>query len=221
MPLSNFDKKTQEDLREKYEQNQASVLVYNDTSIINENGKVTEVKEEFVKDMNNYKPLRKIVEKNGTPQEDGNAKYLFKDGLMLITSKGEKFVGGTLEYDGKICNTIDSDGNGSIELIKTDKDYEKFDIKNKTHREIVKKYTNIADTLIVQYSPKTDTIDDVVKSILAFGGIGILFSLISKPTVISAQNVQLAPPFPNLMIYFFIAMLIGGTSYFLVKKFKK
>ena len=68
---------------------------------------------------------------------------------------------------------------------------------------------------------KQDTIDSVVKSILAFGGIGLIFSLFSKPSVISAQNIQLAPPFPNYMVYVFLAMLIGGIGYFLIKKIKK
>ena len=66
-----------------------------------------------------------------------------------------------------------------------------------------------------------NTLENVVTSILAFGGIGLLFSFFSKPNVISAQNVQLAPPFPNYMVYIFAVMLIGGIGYFLVKKFKK
>jgi len=64
-------------------------------------------------------------------------------------------------------------------------------------------------------------LDNVITSILAFGGLGLIFSFFSKPNVISAQNVQLAPPFPNYMVYIFAAMLIGGIGYFLVKKFKK
>ena len=63
------------------------------------------------------------------------------------------------------------------------------------------------------------TIDDVVISILAFGGIGLLFSIFSKPYAISPENVQLAPPFPNYLIYVFLAMLIGGAGYFIAKHF--
>lgn len=68
---------------------------------------------------------------------------------------------------------------------------------------------------------QSKTLDSIVTSILAFGGIGLIYSFFSKPNVISAQNVQLAPPFPNYMVYVFAAMLIGGIGYFLVKKLKK
>jgi len=68
---------------------------------------------------------------------------------------------------------------------------------------------------------KVRYIDSVATSILAFGGIGTLFTFFSKSDVISAQNVQLAPPFPNYLIYIFLAMFIGGIAYFLAKKIKK
>jgi len=67
------------------------------------------------------------------------------------------------------------------------------------------------------------SLESVVTSILAFGGIGLLFSSLSKPQVISTMplNAQLAPPFPNYAIYVFLAMFIGGIGYFLFKKLKK
>jgi len=65
------------------------------------------------------------------------------------------------------------------------------------------------------------TLDSVVTSILAFGGLGLIFSFFSKPDIISPSNVQLAPPFPNYMIYIFAVMLIGGIGYFVAKHFLK
>jgi len=64
-------------------------------------------------------------------------------------------------------------------------------------------------------------LENIATAILSFGGLGLIFSIFSKPSIISAQNVQLAPPFPNYMAYIFLVMLIGGASYFLIKKFKK
>lgn len=60
-------------------------------------------------------------------------------------------------------------------------------------------------------------IEGIIGGITAIGGIGFLYTLFSKPTI-TAQNVQLAPPFPNFMMYIFLAMLIGGAAYFLAKK---
>lgn len=89
--------------------------------------------------------------------------------------------------------------------------YEKAGMKKEDAQERVQK--------INEKSNAHKTIDSIVTSILAFGGIGLLFSLFSQPGVITLE--QAAPPFPNYMPYIFLAMLIGGTAYFLIKKFKK
>jgi len=72
-------------------------------------------------------------------------------------------------------------------------------------------------------SKASKNIGSIVTSILAFGGLGLIFSLFSKTKVISmtSQTAQLAPPFPNYMIYVFSAMLICGAGYFIVSYIKK
>jgi hypothetical protein len=67
------------------------------------------------------------------------------------------------------------------------------------------------------YKSLRKALDNLVKAIMAIGGIGFIFSLFAKPYVISAENVQLAPPLPNYMVYIFGILLIIGAVYFMIK----
>jgi len=68
---------------------------------------------------------------------------------------------------------------------------------------------------------KLQALDSAFAATAVFGGFGIIFSLFSRPKVITAQNIQLAPPLPNFMIYIFILFLLAGGSYFLMKYIRK
>jgi len=62
---------------------------------------------------------------------------------------------------------------------------------------------------------------DGAKALMVLSGIGLVFSLFSKPQVISAENVQLAPPLPNYMIYVLAGLLIASAAYLFIKQNRK
>jgi tetratricopeptide (TPR) repeat protein len=140
-----------------------------------------------------------------------SAKEGEKKGVKFYNQTGEmyEFAGikeKAIEFYKK---TAEAYKNGQLEANNPDRKAKSYFEKAKNLEEELKK------------GGKSKTIDNIITSILAFGGLGLIFTFFSKPRVISAQNVQLAPPFPNYLIYVFLAMLLVGGIYFIAKRFMK
>ena len=59
------------------------------------------------------------------------------------------------------------------------------------------------------------------KVIMILSSFGLIFSLFSKPAVLSAQEIQLAPPLPNYMIFVLLGLLVISAVYLFIMKNRK
>jgi len=71
------------------------------------------------------------------------------------------------------------------------------------------------------YASLEKVLYSVAKAVMVVSSIGLVFSFFAKPKVISVQEIQLAPPMPNYMIYVLLALLIASAVYLFIKKNKK
>ena len=63
--------------------------------------------------------------------------------------------------------------------------------------------------------------DRVAEVLSVIAGLGLIFSFYATPKVISAQDIQLAPPLPNFAIYIFLAVLLASGVYLVAKSLKR
>ena len=88
-------------------------------------------------------------------------------------------------------------------------------------KEISSKIADLNSKLEKQEKSKK-TIDKIVTSLIALGGIGTFFTLFPASKLASVRiGQQLAPPIQDFTIYVFLALMLGGLGYLAVRKIRR